>query len=283
MPYCKIRKGSSSRTLVALMLMGVAFVSVANDLRWVSLSPAISETIFKLNAGEVLVGRSDYCTRPDSIVHLPKAGTALTPNYEAIVNLSPDLIVTEASVHAPRDLLRKIGRTLELPWLSRDDIAGSVMRLGELLERPFEASILSARFLNELTDEVPAAGPEVLLVLGGGQIRSGQIWYIKRNSIHGAALHAAGGRNAVNRDVGGASVLSLEGLLAVNPDLIIVFDPSGRLTREQAMSDYRELSMLSAVKRSAIFVIAGEQYLSPGPAVLELPGKIRSILKSIEW
>ena len=51
---------------------------------------------------------------------------------------------------------------------------------------------------------------------------SGDIWYVKSNSLHGAALHAAGARNAVPEPVDGAPSLSIEALIALNPERIIL-------------------------------------------------------------
>src|SRR3984957_21095933 len=61
--------------------------------RIVSLAPAITETLFALGAGPQVVGVSQYCDYPPQVLKLPKIGTFLTPNIEAIAGLRPTLVI----------------------------------------------------------------------------------------------------------------------------------------------------------------------------------------------
>ena len=60
------------------------------------------------------------------------------------------------------------------------------------------------------------------MALDMGAATDGQLWFIKRNSLHGQALHAAGARNAVDEDIDGAPAMPIEQLLKVDPDMVIV-------------------------------------------------------------
>jgi iron complex transport system substrate-binding protein len=67
-------------------------------IRLVSLSPAITQTVAAIGAGENLVGRSDWCAYPPEVQSLPALGSALTPNLEAIAGLQPTAVLVDASV-----------------------------------------------------------------------------------------------------------------------------------------------------------------------------------------
>ena len=64
-------------------------------LRILSLDPTLTESMFAIGAGDLLVGRSDYCKRPEAAAPLPTFGTSLTPNLEAIARLKPDRILVK--------------------------------------------------------------------------------------------------------------------------------------------------------------------------------------------
>src|SRR5579884_1563697 len=61
--------------------------------RIVSLAPSITETLFAIGAGPEVVGVSQYCDYPPAALKLPRVGSFLTPNLEAIVGLRPGLII----------------------------------------------------------------------------------------------------------------------------------------------------------------------------------------------
>src|SRR6516225_3962135 len=61
--------------------------------RIVSLAPSVTETLFALGAGAEVVGVSQYCDYPPQARRLPRIGTFVTPNIEAIVALRPTLVI----------------------------------------------------------------------------------------------------------------------------------------------------------------------------------------------
>jgi iron complex transport system substrate-binding protein len=247
--------------------------------RFVSLSPAISETLGALGALDQLVGRSDWCAQPEAVVALPSFGSALTPHLEGLVQVQPATMLVDGSAGADLDVLRKVGPVEVLPWLTREEVLGSVRRLGAVLDRAPEARQLAEKLGAGLSDVPPSQpdAPRVLLVLGTQGPEAGEIWYVKRNSLHGAALHAAGGRHAIDRDVEGAPTLSLEALLALDPPVIVTLSPQP-VDEETVRESWAGLTPLSAVQHDRVVVIAGPHALSTGPSILELVQDLRGVL-----
>ncbi|HEY6079849.1 MAG TPA: helical backbone metal receptor, partial [Polyangiaceae bacterium] len=99
--------------------------------RVVSLSPALTETTLALGAGEQLVGISDFCELPPGKT-LPRLGSALTPNHEAIAALEPSLILCDASVGSKGHSLAALAPCEILPWLTLAEVVQSTRRLGQL-------------------------------------------------------------------------------------------------------------------------------------------------------
>jgi ABC-type Fe3+-hydroxamate transport system substrate-binding protein len=245
--------------------------------RLVSLSPAITETVFAIGAGPELVGVSDYCNYPDAAKKLPRTGTALTPNYEAIVRLSPSMILCEAAASTPKRELGALGVTKFLPWLSLEDIVSSTRLLGAFTSHAAEADVLASRLWDGLAVAEVPTGPRVLVVLGEGTGKLSEIYFIKKNSIHGAALRAAGARNAVAEDVPGVPRLSIEELLRLDPDAIIVLvAPTPDAPSEaQVERDYGALEPLTAVKNKRVSVLKSAEAFANGPRILTLAEHLR--------
>lgn len=244
--------------------------------RIVSLTPALTETLFAIGAGSRVIAVSDYCRSPRRAAELPRAGTALTPNYELLARLEPTLIVSEAAVGGERGKLERIAPTERLPWLSLDETVQSVRRLGDLTGHRAAASELAARLQMRLSVEPPRSGPRVLLVLANESETLDPVWFIRRNSIHGAALHAAGARNAVEEVVPGLPRMSLERVIALDPDGIVLLSGAepGDPRRARLLASWSRLTGLSAIRNGKLRVIDGDAVFSNGPRILEFADQL---------
>ncbi len=96
--------------------------------RIVSLSPAMTETLIEIGAGESLVAVSDFPTEHPMTRDLPRVGTGLTPNYEAIARLSPDIVLMQSGGQTGVVDLSAVAPTRALPWLTVEDLNNSAVR-----------------------------------------------------------------------------------------------------------------------------------------------------------
>lgn len=245
--------------------------------RLVSLSPAITETVLALGAREQLVGVSDYCTLPAGR-KLTRVGSSLTPNYEAIAGLRPSLVLCDDSAGAKQRELAALAKCQILPWLTLHDVVESTRTLGKLLEQSLAADALAQQLELRLSHKPALDAPRVLLLLSYDADRPAEIWFIKRNSLHGAALNAAGARNAVARDVPGLPRLSVEELIQLDPDQVFIIPPPGATPegKRKMLTAFTALAPLRAVKDSRLAIVNGSQ--SVGPSILELVDSLASML-----
>jgi len=246
--------------------------------RLVSLSPAITETVFAIGGGEQLVAVSDYCVLPPGR-QLPRVGSSLTPNYEAIAGLRASLILSDDSAGAKQRELSAIALCEVLPWLTLKDVVASTRRLGQLVEQKAAGDALAQR-LNTRLSRIPSAeAPQVLLLLSYDPDRPAELWFIKSNSLHGAALTAAGAHNAVSGDVPGLPRLSVEQLIQLNPDQVLILPPPGASLEQKRkmLAAFSALAPLRAVKEHGIAIVNGSQ--SVGPSILELADSLANMLK----
>ncbi|MCY1047282.1 helical backbone metal receptor [Corallococcus sp. bb12-1] len=252
--------------------------------RIVSLSPSVTETLFALGAGPEVVGVSDYTVLPEGTPALPKVGTTFAPNYEAIARLKPTLLVDQQVKQAPSEALSALAPLKVLPWLSLSEVVGSVKELGRLSGREAQATALAERLQSTLSRPAPKGAPRVLLVLGDAAGTLSEVWYMKRGSLHGAALEAAGARNAVADDRAGPPNLSLEGLIALDPDAVLVLVTTPRMDAGQqalVLAPWKKLTGLRAAREDRVRLVIGPDVQSTGPAILDVVERLRAALGTL--
>lgn len=233
-----------------------------------------------LGAEALLVGISDYC-EPRKSQDLRRTGTALTPNYEVIAELSPDVILTSEVKGAQLGPLKKLAKTEQLPWLSLSEWTDSVLTMGRILGKESAAEELRRKISSTLEVSAPPNAPRVLLALDYGDTGSDETWFIRDNSIHGAVLRAAGAQNAVTGAVLGHPQLSPERLLELDPDAIVVLTSRPSRTSAQVRSHFSKWAPLKAVKNGRVSALSVPGALTVGPSVLELVPLLQKEIASL--
>lgn len=70
--------------------------------RVVSLVPSLTESLFDLDMGHVLVGVTNYCIHPaQKLASLPRIGGPKNPDPAAIIRLQPDLVLANQEENTP--------------------------------------------------------------------------------------------------------------------------------------------------------------------------------------
>ena len=247
--------------------------------RIISLSPPLTQTVVALGAAELLVGLSDYCPLEEPLdPAIDRVGTSLTPSWEQLVRLRPDRILSERVQGASSTPLTAVAATTVLPWMTVSDMTRGVQILGELTGRQEEAERLRVRLMTGLARDVKADAPRVLMILGASAPGDGPLFFVQDASLHGAALGAAGFRNAMEGPVSGSPSLSVEGLLEADPDgiLLLVADPEwSQDKQDQLLKRFARVPGLKAVSSMSIGVVDGPRVFNTGPSILELVRQIR--------
>lgn len=263
--------------LFCIVVMALAVVScraeqriaVSRSNRFVSLSPAITETLFAIGAGPVVVGISDYCHYPPEVERLPHLGSGYTPRYEAIVGLSPTAVFVESVNEETSRDLAKVLNVKFLSWLTLEQVVQSTRQLGQLTGQEAAAERTARAYEAAMKPRISLTAPRILLVMPhpAGQLR--EAWFIRRNSIHGRVLEAAGAINAVTDDVNGPPHLSLEQVIRLDPDGIIILEDAREIDTRLA-HDWQQLRVLTAAKENRIRQVAVPGVTIPGPRIIAL-------------
>ena len=235
-------------TIAVLFFLQISFLWGAEQVapvpqRIVSLAPSTTEILFNLGLGKKVVGVTRYCDYPTSATAVSRVGGLMDTNYEAILGLRPDLVVLLASNRdAQRELEKMRIPTLVTPHDTLDDIHESVRLIGEKCG----AQAAVDQILKDLAVRTEAIHQAVsgrnrprVLVCVGRNVESDDfsgLYVAGRHTFYDEIIEAAGGTNAFSDERIAYPQLSSEGVVQVNPDVIVdlvsELKPGGKTVEE---------------------------------------------------
>ncbi len=256
--------------------------------RVVSLAPSITETLFALGLGDRVVGVSTYCSYPPEAQSRPKVGALFDPNYEAMVALQPDLVVMTVEHHAHREHLEQLG--LSYVTVDHQQIGGILASFGILGEQcgvADRALALEAELRGEMERHrraiPPGPRPTVLIVvgreLGTGVVRDPVV--AGRDGFYDELIELSGGANAYADGEVRFPTISGEGLLVMDPDVIVDLVPDLELAGVDAAAvraDWESLPQLRAVRSGRVHVFEGQHMVVPGPRFPIIVDELEAVL-----
>jgi iron complex transport system substrate-binding protein len=272
----------------ALVLAAVLPLAAA-PARIVSTAPSITEMLYALGLGPRVVGVTRYCEYPPEAKTKPKIGTFLEPDYERILALKPDLVLVIKNPVQAAEKLHGLGlRAEEIDQDSVADIYRSLERIGGLTGRAEAARKLVARLrgdLDRIRASVAGRPPaSVLFLVGRAPGTLQDMVGCGPGTFLDELLTLAGGANVLARSPILYPKVSMENIMAADPDVII---DMGDYAHAQQATEHRrrqELALwsayphLRAVRSHRVFAVTSSAFVVPGPRMVEAARAFRDFL-----
>ena len=232
--------------------------------RIVTLAPHAAELVAAAGAGARIVGVIKGSDAPPAMRMLPQVGDVTALDLERIVTLAPDLIVTWPWT-TPRQVasLRARGIAVyEADARTIDGIATDILRIGRLAGTEPAAAAAAAAFRARVARVARERGdgPALrvfyqvsdlpLFTLGGGHLVS-------------QALSLCGGENVFARLSIPAPQVSVEAVLAANPQAIIAGTDDAK--RPRWLDDWSQWPTIDAVRDRTLYTVDANLLHRPGP------------------
>jgi iron complex transport system substrate-binding protein len=242
------------------------------QLRIVSLSPAISQVLGELDLAHAIVatGDGDTIAPPGT----PSLGRFVDPDTERLISLAPTHVLATPGVNGlpPRmSDLESSGRFVLAEFEYPDTVADAVAiipAIGRSLDRAERAERLAAAVhfqlegIGRLTAE--RGKPSALLLFGLRPVMvSGP------GTVHDELLTLAGGVNAAASLNASAPTLDREALLRLSPDVIFLLlpgEPPLRGPKDPRLAGLREVDV-PAVRDGRVILLNDPAVLLPGPSM----------------
>lgn len=237
--------------------------------RIVSLSPANTETIFALGVESRLVGRTEYGNYPPEAEEVASVGSYASPNAEAILEKTPDLVITSDFIdESLKTQLEATGaKVLVFSPNTVKDVENYMVTLGQVVNANDMASQLVTDIQAEydaLIEKLGAVEEEKTVFLdlgsyytaGPGSLLNDELELIQAKNIAGDADSAY-------------PQLSVETIIADDPDVYISF--------YQTIDELKKVpgfDTLKAFKNNEVYYYDGlgndaDMIQRPGPRIIE--------------
>ncbi len=243
----------------------------ANIQRVVSLAPSITEIVFAIDCQQLLVGVTEYSDYPPEAQNLSSVGSYVYLDLEKIVSLRPDLCLAVKdgnpvaiirrleemgiAVYAvnPRDLdsvmaaVSGIGKVLGAQQRARQVVSEMQNRMDKVQEKVDGISQRPGVFFQIGVDPIVSAGADTF--------------------IH-ELIGLAGGRNLAGGQTGYPRY-SVEDVLALAPDIIIVTSMNRQQVFDKVVRQWRQWKDLPAVANDRIYLVDSDVYDRPSPRLIK--------------
>ena len=249
-------------------------------MRVVSTAPSFTEIMFAMGAAARVVGVSTYCHYPREVEKLPRIGTYMQPNVEAIARLKPGLVLMHAEHGKAVAQLRGLGmKVLELRNTTLEETLASATQIGRAIGMPAEGAKLERSLRDKLSAiEKRYAGKKprtLLFIVGRTPGRLDGLIAVGSGSFLNEVIRIAGGRNVLFDSQVAYPRISLEAVVRLDPDVIVDMGDMAEtvgVTEEHKRAVVRLWEAQKAVRAATqrnVFAVAADIFVVPGPRVIE--------------
>ena len=264
---------------------GTAVTIAAEPKKIVSLTPATTETLFAIGAGNRVVGKvQDIASFPPEASSVPEVATFAGVDVEKIVALEPDLVISGGTGLTQGDAVTKL-RAAKIPVIvSYPTKIGTaidgIRTIGKAVGLTKNADDLADSLQDKVTRlQAAAAGatskPRVFYEID----TTGGIFTPPVDSIYGELFTIA---NAQQIGGNASYQIALEELVAADPEVILLGDAAYGATAD-AVKKRAGWDGMTAVKNGAIFPIDDIVITRPGPRIVEgLAALIKAIHPEVD-
>ena len=237
----------------------------------ISLSPAFTEIVFALGAGDRLVGGTDFDDFPPEAAALPDVATFNGVIVERVVEQQPDIILAGGNNLTPQadvTRLRELGFDVLVtypPTLA--DVLGDITLIGRAIGADEEAATLTGA-MQERIDEVTTAvagldRPRVFYEIG----YQPEIYGPAPDSFVADMIELAGGEAITTSDPAVFSI-ALEALVDADPEVIVLGDAAYEPCPLE-VAERPGWEVMTAVQNSAVRPVNDLIVTRPGPRIAE--------------
>lgn len=242
-----------------------AYLKMQEARRIVSLTPSNTEILFALGLSSKIVGVTEYCDYPPEARKKAKVGD-VNISAERVLALKPDIVVAHRFLNARviPTLQRLKMRVIAADPRSFSELFAFIHLIGKETGATKEAEQLVKRMQSRLN--------RVAVRVKRERIRPGVLfmtgieppWAAGKNTFPDDLIQKAGGRNVIEVKTNGFQAISMEALLAANPEVIILTGGS-----KETLLNHMLWKRTRAVQRKRVYNVDSDVFLRTGPRLVQ--------------
>ena len=245
----------------------------------IALSPAITEIIYALGAGDEIIAVSDFCNYPPEAKKKQKVGGAINPSYEQVLVSKPDLIIYQGLMVKIKKFCENYKiQTYNVQLDNWETITNSIQQIGNKIG--YSKSAIKLR--NQMAEKwnkirniaVKKIPVPVLICVGRESGPVASCTTIGKNSFINEALTIAGGSNVCEDVIGAYPTISAEIISSRQPAIIFELRPGQKINADQIIKEWEILN-----KKSKVIILTNDYLMVPGPRITKIAEEFRKKLK----
>lgn len=194
------------------------------EQRIVSLAPSIDEILFGLGKGERVVGNTTFSTYPKEAANKPKVGGYFAVSLEKVLMLKPSLVLMQKNNLPIKAKLEKLGiKTVHIEIDSLQSIKEGMRKIAGLVDAKARAEVMVSKIEEALESCKGIVTDKKILIVFGREFDLKKEIFISGNRLYFAdIIRASGNHNAYTEISNAQPMLSYEGIVALNPDIVYI-------------------------------------------------------------
>jgi iron complex transport system substrate-binding protein len=267
---------------LALIALLPTTLAAEESPRVLSLGGAVTEIVYALGAGDLLVGRDQTSTHPAQAEALPNVGYVRRLAPEGILSVDPTLILAETGAGPAEtvDLMTGAG----VPWVKVPSgydaaaIPAKVHVIADALGLEDQGDALAERIETQLAAAQADAANRDVSVMFVMSLQGGRVMAAGRETAADGIITLAGAQNAITA-FDGYKQLTDEAVLTAAPDVILMMARAGEhAINDAAIQSHPALGATPAARNGAIIRMDGVYLLGFGPRT---PDAIRDLSRQL--
>ena len=253
-----IQRASKVIFVILLCFQNSAFAQDLKQQRIIALSPHSVELLFLLGAGDQIVATTSFADYPEAAKLIPVIGGYNGIQIEKVLSLKPDVIIAWDGGNKLDDIdqLERLGLNVyRTQTNSLSEIADEIRRLGELIGVPDRANSEADKYLNGLA-ALKKQYSKKTPIRFFYQLWNEPLRAMAAKSWINEMLVGCGGVNIFNENIGEYPQVSIENILAEQPEVIIIPSHHGHGLGEGDF--WQNWPEVPAVKNNRIFYVNGD-------------------------
>jgi iron complex transport system substrate-binding protein len=252
-------------------------------IKIVSLVPSLTEYMFELNKGHLLVGRSEQCRYPADAENVPVAGSLEKPDYDALEKLKPDVVLVSTVV--PPDAISRLEESdltvVVFDHKNWETLCGDLENLGKLLGAPGDVRTLIS-WMNRQRKNVQS---EVESLSNQEPIQTAMLFSFDPLTAAGSDtfvdefIQLAGGMNVAGNIGSAWPKISLEQLVLGQPEVLLISSDVVKADIQlETLLSGTDWSKIPAIKNHRVYQIESDIITIPGPRLMKGLGEIAAAI-----
>ena len=242
--------------------------------RIVALSAADCEVLYALGAGDLLVGRGEYCDYPEEVLDIPSVQSGYETNIEEIIALEPQVLLMSTMAQTDEQVAALEEAGIHVVVSDAQDIEGvyeSLGIIGKLTGHEEEAEAVIKEMQDTFADLAKKAeGKDAGTVYFEVSPLEYGLWAAGKDTFMDEIANMIGLTN-IFEDVEQWGEVSEEQVIERNPDYIVtitMYFGEGPTPEEEIMSR-PGWENVTAVKNGAILNLQNNELSRPVPRLTE--------------